>query len=264
MGLLGTNTPLPQVGLQTLGGMAGGVALGLLGTRIGARIGKALHPAPLKNQQGLPAMAGRLMGQKTLASGAAEIMRYGKGAVKQELMEQTSAKLMHEALQDPAAFAGRYGVDAEMFQKHAPIVQQGGRAKAALETYGALTAEERTALKTQLQTQLKEGYGQVEQLIANQAAGGIDENLLKMSQLREGTKVPGTDLDMSEIYQSLLSPAKQITGEHVGRAVGRFIGDEVGILAGMGLGGMAAGALGIKDEKDKKIQELQRELARGY
>lgn len=264
MGLLGTNAPLPQIGLQTLGGMAGGVALGLLGTRLGARIGKALHPEPLKNQQGLLAMGGRLMGQKTLASGAAEVMRYGKSAVKQELMEQTSAKLMHEALQNPQAFAGRYGIDAETFQKHAPLVKQGGRLQAGLETYGALTDKEKTLIQKQLQTQIKEGYGKVEQLIANQAAGNLDENIAKMAEMRKGMQIPGMDTDISEVYQALLKPATDITGEHVGRAVGRFIGDEIGVLGGMALGGVASNALGIKDEKDKKIEELQRQLGRPY
>jgi hypothetical protein len=150
LGLLGTNTPLPQVALQTLGGMVGGVGLGLLGTRIGARIGEALHSQALKNQNSLLSQVGRLAGQKTLASGAAEMARYGKAGIKQELMEQTSARLMHEALENPVQFAGRYGIDAETFQKHAPLVKQGGRLKAGLETYETLGTAEKQAIKEQI------------------------------------------------------------------------------------------------------------------
>ena len=59
---------------------------------------------------------------------------------------------------------------------------------------------------------------------------------------------------IGETFETLLKNAKPITGEHVGRAVGRFIGDEVGVVTGIGLTGALAGALGMKTEKDKKIE----------
>lgn len=264
LGLMGTDTPAPQIALQTLGAMLGGIGIGMLGKHVGAYLGKKIHPQALKNQNGVLAMAGRLGGQKTLVGGAAETMRYGKSAIKQELMEKTSSQLMNEALQNPQGFANKYGIDAEVFKQHAPVVQQGGRIQAAVETYGALSPEERSALKEQIQTKLKGSYGQVEQLIASQAAGSLDENIAKMAQLTKGENLPGTDMDLGEMFQSLLKPDQDITGEHVGRAAGRFIGDEIGVIGGMTLGGAAAGALGIKNEKDKKIEELQRQLARPY
>jgi hypothetical protein len=51
-----------------------------------------------------------------------------------------------------------------------------------------------------------------------------------------------------------------ITGEHVGRGIGRLIGDEVGILGGMGTGLLAAQALGLQGPKDRQIAELQAQL----
>jgi hypothetical protein len=66
------------------------------------------------------------------------------------------------------------------------------------------------------------------------------------------------------MFQSLLKQPNAVTGEHVGRAVGRFIGDEVGVVTGIGLTGALAGSLGMKTEKDKKIEELQQQVGRRY
>ena len=111
---------------------------------------------------------------------------------------------------------------------------------------------------------MEQGFNQVENLINTHAAAHLDNNLMKMAMLNKNKTVPGTDINIGAAFESLLKDAKPITGEHLGRAAGRFIGDEVGVAVGMGLGGMLSGALGIKTEKDKKIEELERQLGRGY
>jgi hypothetical protein len=92
----------------------------------------------------------------------------------------------------------------------------------------------------------------------------MDEGLAYAAAKHKNETIPGVDVNMGTVFESLLKPAKDITGEHVGRAAGRFIGDEIGVLTGMGLGGVAAGALGIKSDKDKKIEQLQQQLGNRY
>ena len=76
--------------------------------------------------------------------------------------------------------------------------------------------------------------------------------------------VPGTDINIGSAFESLLKDSKPVTGENVGRAVGRFIGDEVGAVTGLGLTGMLASSLGMQTEKDKKIKELESQLNKTY
>lgn len=264
LSLIGSDTPAPQIALQTLGGIAGGVGIGLLGKNIGAAIGKRLHPQALKNQSGLLASIGRLTGQKTLASGGAETMRYAKGQIKQELKQQTSAQLLNEALQNPQVFGAKYGVDAETFKKYHTAVGAAGQGRAGLEMLENLSPAQRQQMGKGLQDLMNQGFNQVENLINVQAAANMDNNIAKMAMLQKGKTVPGIEMDMGEAFEKLLQGPKDITGEHIGRAVGRFAGDEIGVITGMGLGGALSGALGIKSEKDKKIEDLESRLARGY
>jgi hypothetical protein len=261
---LGTDTPASQVAIQTLAGIAGGVGIGLLGKSIGARIGKAINPNALKNQEGVLAGIGRTTGQKTLAKGAAEQARYAKGQIKQELRQQTSSQLLNEALQNPQAFAGKYGVDAETFKKYHTVVGAAGQARAGLETIEAMSPEQRKQVGVAAQQVMEQGFNQVENLINVHAAARMDDNLAKMAMLQKGKTVPGTNVDIGSAFETLLKDAKPVTGEHLGRAAGRFIGDEIGVVVGTGVGGVLSGALGIKSEKDKKIEELERQLSRGY
>lgn len=264
LGLIGTDVSLPQVALQTAGAVAGGFAIGTLGKTIGAKLGKRIHKDALKDQEGLLAGFGRLTGQKTLAQGGAETLRYGKGQIKQELRQQTSSQLLDEALQNPQNFASKYGVDPETFKKYHTAVGQAGQTRAGLETLQNLSPEQREQAAPAVQKLMSQGFNQVENLINEQAATSMDRNISKMAKLNKGQTVPGTDIDMGETFESLLKEPKAITGEHVGRAVGRFIGDEVGVVTGLGLTGMLAGSLGMQTEKDKKIKALELQVNRGY
>jgi len=263
-GMLGTDTPLPQVAIQTLGAMALGTGIGMLGKTIGARVGKAIHPQALKNQEGQLANFGRVAGQKTLQSGVAEAARIAKGQIKQELKNQTTASLMNEALQNPVAFAGKYGVEAETFKKYHSMVNQAGQGRAALETLENLTPEMRSQVAAKANQMMNQGFNQVEDLINTQAASQLDRNLIQMAEKAHGKKIPGINQDIGEVFEALLKEPTGITGEHIGRAIGRFVGDEIGVVTGIGVGGMISNAMGIKNEKDKKIEELKAQLASGY
>jgi len=260
VGMLGTDTPLPQVGIQTLSAMAGGVGLGMLGTRLGARIGKAIHRQALKNQEGLLAMFGRTAGQKTLAKGGQELMRQGKGMVKKEIIEQTSAKMAQEAISNPTVFAQKYGITAQEFQQQLPMIQKGTQVKAVLDTYETLDPKLKTQLKNQMANAINTNYAKVENVIAREAVENLDQNIARMAELQQGKTIPGTSIDMGRVFGSLLDDAKAVTGENVGRAIGRFVGDEIGVVAGLAGGGALSSAMGIENPKDKRIRELEQQL----
>ena len=64
----------------------------------------------------------------------------------------------------------------------------------------------------------------------------------------------------SEVLRSLSTPTKPITGGNVGRMIGRFLGDAIGVLSGMAAGGVLAQGMGIESAKDVQIRKLQEQL----
>jgi hypothetical protein len=167
------------------------------------------------------------MGQKTLSKGGSELLRYQKGLIKQELKNQTSKVLLDEALQNPQQFTQKYGVSAEDFKKYNNAAKVSGQVQAGLETLEALSPEQRKELASQVQTTMNKGFNQVEELIANQSAANLDKNLKKMVQMPSAQmEIPGMNMKIGDVIESLLKKPNEITGEQVGRAVGRYLGDE--------------------------------------
>lgn len=265
LGLLGTDTPLPQVAIQTLAGMGLGTGIGMLGSRAGAALGRYFHKDKLQNQEGLLAMFGRGMGQKTLPQGAAEVGRYAKSNMKNELLNQKASSLMREAIENPQAFnkkyAGTYNIDAETFKSMQPDVVKSNNVLSALDMISNLPEDKRKdAFEMLLKNPNVQKFNNAENLVNTEAANTMDSKIEEMAELMKDINLGETNI--GDVYKSMLVEPDPITGEHVGRAVGRFIGDEVGVISGLALGGALAGSMGIKSEKDKKIEELQAKLSR--
>lgn len=260
------DTPLPEALVQTAGAIAGGFTLGVLGKNIGARIGAKLHPGALKNQSGPLASVARTLGQETLQQGIQQQALHTKGVIKQQLREDTSAKLLNEALQSPEQFAAKYGIDPEAFKKYHGAASAAAKARATLETVENLPPKTKEKL-------IDPVFTQVEELIGSNAADSIDERLKRLAEKAKSFTVDPNDpsatmvnhlkTQVTQLAGSMLGGAPgEVTGEHIGRAAGRYAGDELGIMVGMGLGSMAAGAMNIKSDKDKKIEQLQAQLNR--
>lgn len=265
---LGSDQTLGQTALETAAAIAGGIGLGMAGRRLGAMAGKQLHKGPLKQQDSIVANLARTLGSETTASGLRDQGVVTKSAIQEALVNETSARLAREAINDPVEFAKRYGVSAEQFAQVLPNVKAGRTAAAAAEALQAMPPE----LREQALKKLSE-YEAVEKLITQKAAGSMDESIRDAAAAFD--RVQG-DLDPSDLeaikevlkgrnpsdaIRSLLNPAPPITGEHVGRAVGRVIGDEVGVLGGLALGSVLAQQLGMDSPKDRKIRELEEQLA---
>lgn len=187
-------------------------------------------------------------------------MRQGKGMIKKEIIEQTSAKMAQEAISNPTVFAQKYGITAQEFQQQLPMIQKGTQVKAVLDTYETLDPKLKTQLKNQMANAINTNYAKVENVIAREAVENLDQNITRMAELQQGKTVPGTSIDMGRAFGSLLDEAKAVTGENVGRAIGRFVGDEIGVVAGLAGGGALSSAMGIENPKDKRIRELEQQL----
>ena len=269
---LGQDQPLEQTALNTAAAIAGGIGMGMIGRRAGAAIGKKLHAAPLKQQDSMLANVGRMVGSETTAGGLRDQGAMMKAAVQEGLTKQASSDLIKEAVADPELFARRYGVTPEVFQKMAPNVGMGQQAAAVAEALRSMPSSTRQEMLGRMKSQLPD-YEAVEKLINTRAAAGIDENIEMLAKALDEGGLSAEDLEAAksilngkrpgDAVRSLLDPVQPITGEHVGRAAGRFLGDEIGILGGLAGGAFLGQSLGLESPKDRQIRELQAQLAGG-
>ena len=275
--LLGTDTPLEQIALQTALAMGGGVGFGMAGRRVGEMIGNQIHKDPLKNQQGLLASAARIMGNETTMGGIKEQSAVFKDAMQNLLYKQKSAEMMEEAIKNPAEFAAKYGIDSNQFRNMAPNVTAGREAAQLLETLNAIPPEMKQSMIEEASKNYKpqiDQYRQIEKLVGDGAAGNIDDQINKLitkfdkfendtsASVKQDQKMVEQILGGkgSEVLRSLSTPTKPITGGNVGRMIGRFLGDEIGVLSGMAAGGVLAQGMGIESAKDVQIRKLQEQL----
>ena len=277
--LLGTDTPLEQVALQTALAMGGGVGVGMAGRRLGEMIGEKIHSQPLKNQQGLLASAARMFGNETTFGGVKEQASVMKEQIKEALYKSQSADMMNEALNDPSGFQQKYGIDSKMFVEMAPNVEGGREVSNFLNLYSQLDPEMREQINKEatkaISQEINSNYKLVEETIGKNAGTNIDKLIEDIAlQAEEFEKNPSSakNKEASELLEkflggkasdtvrSLNTPTKPITGKHVGKMLGRLFGDEVGILGGMALGGALAQGIGIESAKDVQIRKLQEQL----
>ena len=255
---IGSDTTPQEVALKTVGGIAGGIGLGMAGRRIGAAVGKRINPNALKDQEGMLATFGRLTGSESTIEGVKRQGQVMKNLVQESLVNETSAAMLEQAIENPNLFASKYGVTADKFQQVMPYVKQGRKAATAARTFEMLSEKERHELVHNVMN----AYKQVEQAVVTNASNNIDTTIRKAvnNPNLKDMMIPGIDKSASQMFESLLGSSSPITGENVGRAIGRFTGDEIGILTGVGVAGALAGPLGIQSPKDTKIKKLEQEL----
>lgn len=265
-GMLASDQSLEQTALQTLTAMAGGVGLGMAGRRIGRSIGNRVHAGPLKNQTGVLAGLARTMGsEEGTAKGFGQQTKVMRSAIEESLVQQKSYELADEALSDPAAFEAKYGVSPDDFLQTLPSLMEGRAAMQAFNAYRDAPAEDRKRIleivKTANAPSIKR-YTDAEDLLTAQASQAPKEALFDLADLVRGEgDLEARGVKASDAIEQLAGVGNEVTGGDVGQFLGRFIGDEVGITTGLITGGMLANALGIQSPKDKKIAELEKQLA---
>jgi len=265
---VGTDKSPGQIALETATAMLGGIALGKAGRGIGAKLGKRIHKGELQN----PTLQfiGRTFGNETTAKGLKQNALLGRELIKDELLSEASSRLAREAVSDPEFFMSRYGVPAEQFQEYVSKVQTGQRGAALAKTLESMPPEQRKAITEALMQKLGP-YEEVEKLIRGTAHNNFDENIARFMANREKVadeikeivgEGQGDILShmFSRVTSGLDAPVQPVTGEHLGKAIGRFAGDEIGILGGMAAGSLLAQQLGMESPKDRRIRELEAQL----
>ena len=257
--LIGTEQSPEEIALKTGAGIVGGIGLGMAGRRIGAVAGKRIKPTELKDQQGMLASAARTIGSETTAEGIKQQGAVMKNLVQESLIKQSSHALIKEARQNPHVFAKKHGIDPTEFQSILPLVLKGREAAAVANTYQNVSPQQRKQIKDQVSG----AYKKVEDLIATDASVNMDKHLLEMAADPKYQNVDvglGEGLNIGKHIKDLLNPTTPVTGEQVGRGVGRILGDEIGILGGLVAGGLVADQLDLTDPRDKTIKMLREQL----
>lgn len=269
---LGGDQSLEETGLKTAAAIAGGIGMGILGRKLGSRIGGMVHEAPLKDQHGPAAMVARLMGSETTAEGLGAQGGIIKQGMQESLKRYNADRLLEEAAADPAAFEVKYGISARGFKDSAAATPVMGVLSMLAENAQGLTPEERIAYVNRIRSHNTnlDNLLLSERLISENAAEKMDRSIRGLAgKLKEAGG--SVDIDApggigsfkitDEMLLDLVNP-KPVTGKNLGRAIGRFIGDEAGILGGLYAGSLAARALGMDSPKDQRIQQLEEQVAR--
>ena len=252
---LGSDQPWEQTALETAAAIGGGIGIGMLGRRAGARIGRRIRPEALTDQEGMLASLGRTVGSETTLEGVKSQAATMKNAIQESLVNSTSSRMLQEALADPIAFAGKYGIEASAFQEALPLVQKGRTAAGMIDAVGNLPADQRARVLEQIKD-----YAKVENIITAETSNNMDTLIRQAGERYQDVEIEGIPGKLGPQISALLNPTVPITGEHVGRAAGRILGDEIGILGGLAGGSVLASALGMEGAKDRRIRELEAQL----
>lgn len=233
LGLLASDQPIEQTATQTALAMAGGVGLGMGGRRIGAAIGKAMHPAAYANQSGMLAGFSRLTGQKGIFTGMSDSMTNAFRDLRGYLRKNTMDEIHGAFIDNPVEISRKFGVTPDEFEGLLSKLRKADDivTNAAVE-YGESGAA--AALRRGGETMRK---------------NGIDDEATKLVH------------DFQNGLANIIDAKPEvITGEHTGRAVGRAIGDEVGVGLGLGVGALIGQQAGWESEKDREIRLLREQL----
>ena len=255
--------------IRTGSAIAGGIGLGMAGRRLGARIGKKIQPKALKDQESFVATTARMLGSETTVEGFKSQGNMLKNTVQQGLVNESVTNLVEQARKDPSMFQKTYNIDPQSFVKNANNVKYGNAGVAFLNTVKDISPEKRKILTDKIMNEMGlEEFSKSENLVRERASANIDNFVnaamkgeLDSSATAEFLKNTGSKSgSIADIMKDMMSPKKPVTGEEVGRAIGRAAGDEIGVLGGLGVGSLISSGLGIDSPKDKQIKELEKKL----
>lgn len=255
--------------IRTGSAIAGGIGLGMAGRRLGARIGKKIQPKALKDQDSFVATTARMLGSETTVEGLKSQGNILKNTVQQGLVNESVTNLVEQARKDPSMFQKTYNIDPQSFLKNANNVKYGNAGVAFLNTVKDISPEKRKILTDKIMNEMGlEEFSKSENLVRERASANIDNFVnaamkgeLDSSATAELLKNTGSKSgSIADIVTDMMSPKKPVTGEEVGRAIGRAAGDEIGVLGGLGVGSLISSGLGIDSPKDKQIKELEKKL----
>jgi hypothetical protein len=229
--LLGADQSLQRTALQTALAIAGGIGVGMIGRKFGARLGEMVHAAPLKNQSGPIAMLARLGGSETTMGGIQQQAKVATGDLKSAILDSKIQEMKYYRRADPVGFRQEYNIRPEEFDTFEKVQENIGRR-------GAVSVDDNLQV----------------------AASRLEKIRNKFDLAGQGNEDVGALLGKASGFVDSMrnqDNIEQITGKQVGKTLGRFIGDEVGIIGGLAVGSAAANQLGLKSNKDIQIEKLE-------
>jgi hypothetical protein len=224
--------------LQLALAIGGGIGVGMGARRVGAAIGNHFHKDPVKNPT--LQMIGQTLGQETMSEGMRNTMS----------MVATSRGLEKVSTAQAGMLAHLRHNSDEAFAKAYPDLAAKGvlPSKLSPEQVDAIDAIENEVSRRALMATAEENQELMARIKQAKAAGGMEAELANLI----------TEKDAAAMLNGIAKPA---TGGDVGRAAGRVIGDNLGVILGAGAGAMIANELGWQSGKDAQIEELRRQLA---
>lgn len=274
LGLMTAGAVLPQdetlaaKAMQVAGAATIGVGAGIGARHLGARLGRRWHGNELA--EGPVRGFARSMGSESIVGGLGAQGRAIKETIERDLRQNTAKRLVAEALEDPANFTRTYGIDADGFLTAAERIAPLQGVSAAASALRDMTPAQRQRFRQTAKEVVPEDVRRLfdaDDLVAREASQrierqirevadelgkrypeGLDINHPDAAELRSvlgpiGKLFEGQSLTAEKVLR-LLDPAEPVTGEHLGRAIGRFAGDEIGAIGGQALGLMLAQSLG--------------------
>ena len=239
-----------QAALSLATAIAGGIGMGMMGRRIGRHVGASIQPGALADQQGMPATFGRVLGQETIGDAVSEQGKMFKSQVADYLVNEQVTKMKLDGIVnasdlDKLLVARKLNGLNDVF-KNAPDEVKAGLMKALDEDIARLRP--------------------VEEQLVNGAVDTMEEKIQRLVKEAESMEASGEQIPSSllQVVKGLGSgDAKPVTGAEVGRAVGRVLGDEIGVLGGLGVGALVCQQMGLQTPKDREIERLKQQLQGG-
>lgn len=220
--------------LAVLLSMGGGVGIGMAGRRIGASIGKSLHPNAISDQDGMLSMIGRMMGQERVTQGVKEQMAAMSKQMGSDMKSSYISNLKLKAMTAPQEVATELGITAA----EVPSVMK------QLDMLDEIIS---TGAKKKI-PEMGKAIQETGRKIQDGSIGKIPEAAQPFGKI------------MEELGEGFSMEASPVTGEHLGRAFGRAAGDEIGILAGLGSASLISQQMGFESEQDRKVRKLNERI----
>ncbi len=238
-GIVFSDASPEEKALSVLLAMGGGVGIGMGGRRIGASLGKHFHSAPLADQNGMIAMMSRSAGQEKITEGFKQQMAAMSKQLGGDLKSTYVSSLKRKAATSPDLVAKELGIETS---KVSDVLNQ----LDMLDEVISKGAEKQIPAMGQ---KLKE------------VGAGIKDGSVSVAP---GQKVPAALQPFGSVLEGmgdgLTSGPSLVTGEHLGRALGRASGDEIGVLAGLGTANLISQQMGFESDQDREVRKLTEKI----
>jgi hypothetical protein len=225
--LFDENVPTEQALTNTALMATLGTGIGMGGRNAGAYIGRKLYDKPIKNPH--LAQLGGSIGQKGMFEGLQQGLAQHVGQMRDIERAQAASRVRRMADADPSALAKHLGIPSDKIDEILPLVRK-------LDSY--------------IENDLK-------------GIDGMGKGMKKQAEVFRAKDNDGAQHlanGLSSMSDAILSGPREVTGEHLGRAVGRIFGDEIGITSGLALGTVIGDQVGWMSPQQLEIKKLEKKV----